>query len=115
MTNNICHFEIGCRDRRKTAEFYSTMFEWTTQDAPNMTAIKTGGDVGGHISSLGHEPHNYTIFYVMVDDVSAALSKAESLGGKKIVGPVPLPNGGVFGWFSDPEGNTMGVYAETKP
>jgi len=114
MPNIICHFEIGCRDRKKTADFYSKMFDWKMQDDPNMTAVRTGGDVGGHITSLGHEPHNYTTFYVMVDDVAAALTKATSLGGKKLVGPVPLPNGGVFGWFSDPEGSMIGVYAETK-
>jgi predicted enzyme related to lactoylglutathione lyase len=50
----------------------------------------------------------------MVDDVATALSKAESLGGKKLVGPVPLPNNTLFGWFADPEGNTIGVYSEKK-
>lgn len=115
MPNQICHFEIGCRDREKTADFYSKMFDWTLRTDPTTTVIKTGSDVGGHINALGHEPHNYTIFYVMVDDVAAALAKAGELGGKKIVGPVPLPNAGTFGWFSDPEGNMIGVYAETKP
>lgn len=112
MTNHICHFEIGCRDRAKTADFYSKMFEWKMQDDPNATYVRTGSDVGGHINSLGHEPQNYTIFYIMVDDVATALARAESLGGKKLVGPVPLPNGTSFGWFADPEGNTIGVYAE---
>jgi len=114
MANHICHFEIGCRDREKTADFYSKMFEWTLEAQGPATMLRTGGDVGGHISSLGHEPHTYTIFYVMVDDVAGALAKAETLGGKKLVGPVPLPNNTVFGWFSDPEGNTIGVYSEKK-
>jgi hypothetical protein len=114
MANSICHFEIGCRDRTKTAEFYSQMFDWTLQSDAVATAVRTGGDVGGHINSLGHEPHTYTIFYVMVDDVAAALQKAVSLGGRKLVGPVPLPNNTAFGWFADPEGNTIGVYAEAK-
>jgi len=114
MANHICHFEIGCRDREKTADFYSKMFEWKLEVKGPTTRLRTGGDVGGHITSLGHEPHNYTIFYVMVDDVASALAKAETLGGKKLVGPVPLPNNTVFGWFSDPEGSTIGVYAENK-
>jgi len=114
MPNPICHFEIGCRDRAKTSEFYSQMFDWTIREDPHGTVIKTGGDVGGHINSLGHEPHNYTLFYVMVDDVAAALQKAESLGGRKIVGPVPLPGAGTFAWFADPEGNTVGIYAEAR-
>jgi len=114
MTNQICHFEIGCRDRTKAADFYSKMFAWTLQTDEHATYLRTGGDVGGHLTSLGHEPHNYTIFYVMVDDVGQALTKAVSLGGKKLLGPLPLPNGTYFGWFADPEGNTVGVYAEGK-
>jgi len=114
MANQICHFEIGCRDREKAASFYAKMFDWTLAPDPVGTAIKTGGDVGGHLNALGHEPHTYTIFYVMVDDVGAALEKAVSLGGRKIVGPVPLPNNSVFGWFADPEGNTIGVYGEGR-
>jgi len=51
--------------------------------------IRTGDDVSGHLNSLGHEPHNYTIFYIMVEDVAASITKAESLGGKKLVGPFP--------------------------
>ena len=90
------------------------MFAWTIKPDPAGTAIRTGGDVGGHINALGHEPHTYTIFYVMVDDVAAALEKAVSLGGRRIVGPVPLPNNTTFGWFADPEGNTIGVYGEAK-
>ena len=114
MTNNICHFEIGCRDREKSADFYSKLFDWKMEANPVGTMIRTGGDIGGHLNQLGHEPHNYTIFYVMVDDVAAALEKAVSLGGRKLVGPVPLPNNTLFGWFADPEGNTIGVYAEAK-
>jgi len=114
MTNQICHFEIGCRDRTKTGEFYSQMFDWKLQVDPDATRLRTGGNVGGHINALGHEPHNYTIFYVMVEDVAAALDKAARLGGKKLVGPQLLPGGSSFGWFADPEGNIVGVYADKK-
>jgi predicted enzyme related to lactoylglutathione lyase len=114
MANHICHFEIGCRDHDKTAEFYSKMFDWKLEPQGPATMLRTGGDVGGHITALGHEPHNYTSFYIMVDDVEGALKKAESLGGKRLIGPQGLPNNTWFGWFADPEGNTIGVYAENK-
>jgi len=114
MTNQICHFEIGCRDRTKTADFYAKMFAWTINPDPQGTAVRTGGDIGGHINALGPEPHTCTIFYVMVDDVETALEKAVGLGGRRIVGPVALPNNTSFGWFADPEGNTIGVYGEAK-
>ena len=53
------------------------------------------------------------MFYVGVDDVEAALTKAESLGGKTLVPPVEIP-GGIFAWFTDPEGNTVGLFTEKK-
>ena len=85
MPHPICHFEIGCRDRARTKEFFSQLFDWKMEDAPPATFIQTGDDVGGHITALGHEPHNYTIFYVKVDDVKACLEKAGALGGRTLV------------------------------
>jgi hypothetical protein len=66
MGRPVVRFEIGCRDKAKTAEFYGALFDWTTQDMGPAAMIATGADEGiqGHITSLGHEPHNYTIFYV---------------------------------------------------
>jgi len=71
-----------------------------------MIAAEAGG-ITGHITSLGHEPHHYTIFDVDVDDVGAYLEKARSLGGKMLVPPVEIPTG-TFAWMQDPEGNTVG-------
>jgi|SRR5437899_1815552 len=114
MPHQICHFEIGCRDGAKAGEFYSKMFEWTIHADPHGTAVRTGGDIGGHINALGHEPHNDTILLRHGRRGRRGAGKAVSLGGKKLVGPVPLPNNTEFGWFADPEGNIIGVYAEAK-
>jgi predicted enzyme related to lactoylglutathione lyase len=115
MGKPVVHFEIGCRDRQKASQFYSALFDWSiVEQGPALvisTEAKTG--ISGHITALGHEPQNYTIFYVEVDDAAACLKKAESLGGNKIVGPVPIPSG-KFAWFSDPEGNMIGLL-ERKP
>jgi uncharacterized protein len=110
MGNPVVHFEIGCRDRGKTAEFYTELFGWSISEAGSASVITTGSDNGiaGHITSLGHEPHHYTTFYVEVEDIATALAKAEALGGKKIVGPIPIPTG-TFAWFSDIGGNTVGL------
>jgi predicted enzyme related to lactoylglutathione lyase len=113
VPNTICHFEIGCRDRVKTKEYFSQLFDWKVEDAGPAIFIQTGDGVGGHISALGHEPHNYTIFYVKVDDVKTYLDKATALGGKMLVPPVAIPTG-TFAWFADPEGNTIGLWQEKK-
>ena len=111
MGQPVVHFEIGCRDSDKTSDFYARMFDWQMQPMGPATMINTATSSGihGHISSLGHEPHQYTIFYVQVDNVQAYLDKAAALGGKTIVPPVEIPTG-IFAWFADPEGNTVGLW-----
>jgi predicted enzyme related to lactoylglutathione lyase len=108
MPNPVVHFEIGCRDRGKTATFYSALFDWSIHEQGPAHNIDTGGAMTGHITALGHEPQHYTMFYVEVDDVAAQLKKAESLGAKTLVPPVTIP-AGTFAWFADPDGNTVGL------
>ena len=57
------------------------------------------GGVGG---GAGYDSH--VIFYVGVPDVGAALQKAESLGGTRVMGPEKNPAGLVVGHFTDSEG-----------
>ena len=110
MAHPVVHFEIGCRDVGKTQQFFGELFGWHFQGAGPASLIDTGSQQGvpGHIASLGHEPYHYTIFYVEVDDVQACLDKAASLGGKTLVPPVKIPMG-TFAWFSDIDGNVIGL------
>src|SRR5262249_6813214 len=108
MGRPVIHFEIGCRDSAKTQAFYRDLFDWQiTQPAP-AAVIDTGAGAGinGHITSLGHEPHNYVTVYVQVDDLQTYLDKAVALGGKTLVPPVPIPTG-KFAWLADPDGNLI--------
>jgi predicted enzyme related to lactoylglutathione lyase len=111
MANPVVHFEIGCRDQAKTREFLGGLFNWKFDAQGPALMIDTGtpGGVGGHITALGHEPHNYTIFYVQVDDIPATLEKVTKLGGKTLVPAVKIENG-TFAWFADPDGNTIGLW-----
>ena len=106
----VIHFEIGCRDQAKTGDFYAKLFGWQITPAGPASNIQTGSPKGiaGHLTSLGHEPEHYTMFYVDVEDVRAALDKAVELGGKKVVGPIKIPTG-TFAWFMDPDGNMIGL------
>jgi len=113
MGNPVGHFEIGCRDSKKTQEFYSKLFDWKITEAGPAAMISTGSGIGGHITALGHEPTHYTIFYVEVDEVQAYLDKAKRLGGKVLVPPVDIPTG-TFAWMGDPEGNTIGLWKTKK-
>jgi predicted enzyme related to lactoylglutathione lyase len=110
MGRPVVHFEIGCRDRAKTAQFFSSLFGWQMQPNGPATDIDTASKNGiaGHLTSLGHDPEHYTMFYVDVDDVQAYLDKAKELGGKTVVGPIAIPTG-TFAWFSDIDGNMIGL------
>lgn len=101
----VVHFEIGCRDLAAMKDFYQKMFGWPIDGQFEIA----GAGLSGHLVSLGHDPQHYTIFYVQVEDVAEAIAKAESLGGKKIVGPITIPPG-TFAWIMDTQENTVGLW-----
>jgi hypothetical protein len=111
MSNPVVHFEIGCGDTAQAAQFYTSLFGWSTSPMGPALMIQTGSPQGipGHFTALGHEPRHYTIFYVQVEDIDACLAKAASLGGKTLVPKVVIPNG-AFAWLTDPDGNTVGLW-----
>jgi uncharacterized protein len=112
MGQPVVHFEIGCRDKEKTEEFFSKLFDWKIERMGPGCMISTGSEAGinGHITSLGHEPHNYVTVYVQVDDLQTYLDKAGTLGGKTLVPPVEIPGQGSFAWLADPDGNVIGLW-----
>jgi predicted enzyme related to lactoylglutathione lyase len=113
----VVHFEIGCRDSAKAQAFYGKLFDWTIEQQGPAAMINTGGDTGimGHISALGHEPHNYVTFYAQVDDLNAYLERAATLGGKTVVPPTEVPGMGHFAWLADPEGTIVGLWKPLSP
>lgn len=119
MLAPVVHFEIGCKNLDSTKRFYSDVFGWEyAAGAPNMAMIgnlgpfaptRTDG-IGGHINCLGHPPHNYVTVYAQVNDLNATLAKIETLGGKTLIPPTEVPGMGHFAWFTDPEGNALGLW-----
>jgi predicted enzyme related to lactoylglutathione lyase len=110
MSARIVHFDIGCRNKAESADFYADLFGWEIGAGANEFALAIeGAGLGGQIVSLGHEPHNYVMFYVEVDNIAATVAAAEAKGGAKLVGPAPLPDGRRFAWLKDPEGTLVGI------
>ena len=112
MGKPVVHFEIGCRNSPKTQEFFAKLFDWKIEVAGPAAMINTGSEAGiqGHITALGHEPHNYVTVYVEVDNLQAYLDRANQLGGKTLVPPVEIPGQGSFAWLADLEGNIIGLW-----
>ena len=111
MANPVVHFEVAGKDAAKLREFYSELFGWKI-DANNpmnygLVEASEGGLAGGIGPSPDGTPH--VTFYVQVDDLQAALDKAEQLGGKTVNPPMEVPGGPSLAHFTDPEGNFVGL------
>ncbi len=121
MGQPVVHFEILGKDSVRTQTYYSELFGWEIEPLPfeNPTQyrlVKRDGNTNaegiGIGGGVGEAPEGYpghVTFYVEVPDVEAALAKAESLGGKRTMGPDQVPDGPVIGHFQDRDGNTVGV------
>lgn len=118
MGQPVVHFEVVGTDGQKLQRYYSELFGWKI-DADNSMGygmvsrdgnvnpdgIGIGGGVGG--GPPGYAGH--VTFYVEVPDVESALAQAESLGGKRVMGPEDIMGQVVLGQFTDPEGHLVGV------
>jgi predicted enzyme related to lactoylglutathione lyase len=118
MGQPVVHFEVVGKDGAALQSFYSGLFGWQfdTNNPMNYGVLTREANVNaegvGIGGGVGEGPEGYpghVTFYVEVPDVEAALTKAESLGGTRRMGPdEPMP-GLVIGLFTDPEGHTVGV------
>ena len=120
MPNPVAYFEIGGRNASGLKEFYASMFGWNVEPFGSSAAgtdyfhvePEQGGIAGGILQTSGEMPPNYVMFYVSVDDLQASLDKAESLGGKTVVPPMPIPNDmGHIAAFMDPDDNVIGLHS----
>jgi len=118
MGQPVVHFEVIGKDGEKLQSYYSELFGWeidasnpmnygmvSREGNVNPDGVGIGGGVGP--GPEGYEGH--VTFYIEVPDVEATLAKAESLGGKRTMGPDEVPGGPVLGQFTDPEGHLIGV------
>jgi predicted enzyme related to lactoylglutathione lyase len=122
MGEPVVHFEIIGKDAEKLQGYYSELFGWEIDsDNPMSYGIvqregNTNADGVGIGGGVGRGPEGYpghVTFYVEVPDVEAALAKAESLGGSRIMGPEKMEQVEI-GQFSDPEGHVIGVATSTS-
>jgi uncharacterized protein len=123
MVRPVVHFEVISKDPDRLRRYYGDLFGWTF-DTPSpvvrevsdsdsygfielMTSEDGAGIRGGIGGGARYESH--AVFYVGVPDVEAALQRAESIGGTRVMGPARSPSGLVVGHFTDPEGTLIGV------
>ena len=118
MGQPVVHFEIMGKDGREAPELLLRAVRvGDRREQPdelrhvprddNLASDGTG--IGGGIGQAPEGYDGHVTFYAGVDDVEAALAKAESLGGTRMMGPETVMEDVEIGLFQDPEGNTVGV------
>ena len=86
MTNEVNYFEIGSPDPEASKAFYGALFDWNV-GPPSMPArySMVNEDRGGLWDTSAMGAANWAIFYVQVEDVRAAIERAQELGAAVVV------------------------------
>jgi predicted enzyme related to lactoylglutathione lyase len=120
--DRVVHFELPADDVERAREFYRTAFGWQMNSMPGMgyTMITTtptndqgrpsevGGINGGMLARQG--PITAPVVTIGVDDIDAALETVEKLGGTVALGRQAVGEMGFSAYFTDPEGNVVGLW-----
>lgn len=122
--DSVVHFEMPYAERDRMAKFYQSAFGWETQMlGPEMgnyvvvTTVETdekgpkkpGAINGGFFESKPDWPAQYPSVVIAVDDITKAMKKVESAGGKVLGSPMEIPGVGQYVSFTDTEGNRVSL------
>ena len=121
--DKIVHFEIPADDVERAKGFYGSIFEWELQDFPDMqyTIVRTvpvddqqmptqPGAINGGMMLRSETTPRSPVLTIEVMSIDDALKKIEEAGGTTVTPRTPIPNMGAFAYFTDTEGNTLGLF-----
>jgi uncharacterized protein len=118
VPNPVFQFQIVSKDPDETSRFYTQLFGWSVDanNPLNYRRIDTGIAEGiqGGIWPAPPEAQNFVQLFIAVDDVGAAVTRAEALGARVLIPPTPLPGGEEMAVFLDPQNMSFGVYRRAK-
>ena len=126
MSGRVVHFEIPFDDGDRARGFYKELFGWQVQAMPEMdyTIVMSGpsGDQGptepgynnGGMLSRQQAATSGPVLVVDVDSIDATLERIGGLGGSTVVGRTPVGEMGFAAYFTDPEGNVVGLWETAK-
>ncbi len=121
--NKVVHFEIPADDVSRAKEFYGSVFGWELQDVPGMdyTMVRTvavddqqmpteAGAINGGMMTRSAESPSGPVLVLDVSSIDDSLKQVEAAGGSVVRPKTPIPGMGAFAYFTDPEGNTLGLF-----
>ena len=122
MSGRVVHFEVPYDDGDRARSFYADVFGWQIRSIPEMQydMVSTGpasdqgmptepGYVGGGLTQRG-ELVSRPVITIAVDDVGDTLERIRSSGGSAVGEPITVGDMGIAAYFSDSEGNLMGLW-----
>jgi predicted enzyme related to lactoylglutathione lyase len=115
MGRPVMHFEIASPNIERASAFYRELFDWEIgeEELDGYRLVRTAeGSIGGGLLRSPEGVFPYVTVYVGVDDLRVTLRRAEELGGKMVVEPMPIPGVGRFAMFQDPDGVMIGIFEE---
>lgn len=129
--NPVVHFEMPAKDKKRVADFYSTVFGWkmsqlgsemgnyllaqTTDSDENMRPKTPGAINGGFFDYQNKEGFTMPHVIISVDNLEEAMKRVEEAGGKILGGASgsgkidDIPGVGRYVSFIDSEGNHVGM------
>jgi uncharacterized protein len=121
----VVHFEIPVDDLSRAKEFYGSVFGFDLQtmqmeegeytivstvpvDEATQMPTEPGAINGGMMLRSDQTPH--PVITIAVEAIDDSLKQIEAQGGSTVTPRTPIPGMGAFAYFSDPEGNVMGLW-----
>jgi predicted enzyme related to lactoylglutathione lyase len=128
MTGRVVHFEVPFSDGERARNFYRQAFGWTLNEIPEMryTTVSTGpvaetgmpaepGYIGGGMFEREPDFPQGPVITVDVQSIDDALAKIRSLGGEAVGEKTQVGEMGFAAYFTDTEGNVMGLWEAASP
>ncbi|MBA2638827.1 MAG: VOC family protein [Nocardioidaceae bacterium] len=123
MSGRVVHFEIPFEDGQRARGFYQDAFGWNAQEMPGMnyTIVTSGpvtdqgmpsepGFINGGMFQRGAATASGPVITVDVASIDDALTRIEKLGGSTVTSKQAVADMGFAAYFTDPEGNLMGLW-----
>ncbi|MEU7042620.1 VOC family protein [Streptomyces varsoviensis] len=111
----VCWLDTLLNSQDELLEFYQPLLGWSggvNPEDPNKYAVQTVG--GKAVAGVGFMPPEEPVMpwtgYFAVDDVDAASSRIEVLGGHVVVAGMDAPGVGRFAHATDPTGAAFGMW-----
>lgn len=115
---DITHVDIPVSDQERAKAFYGDLFGWQIAELPGYEGYPMW-QAPNRISGGGLAPREGGFTqprsYVEVDSIDETLAKAVERGATVVMEKAPISPTSAWAVFTDPDGNTIGLYEGTTP